>query len=217
MEKAIPIDRVLGHTPATDGRITIEQLAFGLLTAGASVALRVLTELGEDPATLADRFRPPPDPEPFTPESFMRAMEERNRAELTPEARALVDRVRDEKDCTPSLLLALAEAGVVPVSPDDVRNQFEKWGVEPEPLFPPDIRKLNTLIAYAREWKRKAVDADLYERASELRTRERAAMGRRAELLTEWAGEAELVAMVEEIESLRATVRRLRGEAQQAP
>ncbi|MBE8519838.1 hypothetical protein ILP97_20460 [Amycolatopsis sp. H6(2020)] len=207
MEKAIPIDRVLGRAPGVDGRITVEQLAYGLLTAGQSVALRVLSELGEDPAALADRLRPPP--EPFTIESFISALEERNRAELTPEARALVERVRDEEDCTPSLLLALAEAGVVPVSPEKIRNQFEKWGVEPEPLFPPDIRKLNTLIARARELKGKVVDAERYDDASTIRAREQAAMRRRAELLTEWAGEAELVAMVEEIERLRARVRRL--------
>jgi hypothetical protein len=211
VEKAIPIDQVLGRAPSVDGRITVEQLAYGLLTAGQSVALRVLTELGEDPAVLADRFRPPPepDPEPFTPESFMRALEERNRVEPTPEAQALVDRVRGEKDCTPSLLLALAEAGVVPVSPDKIRNQFEKWGVEPEALFPPDIRKLNTLIAQAREIKWRVVDAERYDLASTIRAREEVAMRRRAELLTEWAGEAELVAMAEEIERLRARVRRL--------
>ncbi|WIX88374.1 Clp protease N-terminal domain-containing protein [Amycolatopsis sp. DG1A-15b] len=213
MEKAIPIDQVLRHAPGVDGRITVEQLAYGLLTAGQSVALRVLSDLGADPAALADRFRPPPEPdtEPFTVESFISALGERNRVELTPEAQALVDRVRDEKDCTPSLLLALAEAGVVPVSPDEIRNQFEKWGVEPEPLFPPDIRKLNVLIAQARELKRRVVDAERYDYASTIRAREKAAMRRRAELLTEWAGEAELVAMVEEIENLRATVRRLRG------
>lgn len=211
VEKAIPIDRVLGHAPGVDGRITVAQLAYGLLTAGQSVALRVLAELGEDPAALADRLRPPPEPdtEPFTIESFITAMEERNRVELTPEVQALVEGVRDEEDCTPSLLLALAEAGVVPVSPDGIRDQFTRWGVEPEPLFPPDIRKLNTLIAQARELKMKVVDAERYDLASPIRDREKAAMRRRAELLTEWAGEAELVAMVEEIERLRARVRRL--------
>ncbi|WP_143264066.1 hypothetical protein [Amycolatopsis kentuckyensis] len=211
MEKAFLIDEVLRRVPSVDGRIGLEQLAYGLLSTRRSVALRVLTELGEDPAALADRLRPPPEPdtEPFTVESFIDAFEERNRVELTPEAQALVDRVRDENDCTPSLLLALAEAGVVPVPPDKIRDQFEKWGVEPEPLFPPDIRKLNTLIAQARELKMKVVDAERYDLASPIRDREKAAMRRRAELLTEWAGEAELVAMVEEIERLRARVRRL--------
>ena len=207
------IDQVLRRAPGVDGRISVEQLAYGLLTAGQSVALRVLSELGTDPAALADRLRPPPEPdtEPFTIESFISAFEERNRVKLTPEAQALVDRVRDETDCTPSLLLALAEEGVVPVSPDKIRNQFEKWGVEPEPLFPSDIRKLNTLIAQARELKMKVVDAERYDLASPMWEREKAAMRRRAELLTEWAGEAELVAMVEEIERLRARIRRLGG------
>ncbi|MEV6826263.1 UvrB/UvrC motif-containing protein [Amycolatopsis sp. NPDC051102] len=212
-EKAVSIDQVLHRAYRAEGPITLAHLAFGLLLAGQSVAFRVLSELGADPAALVERFRPPsrPDTEPFTPESFMRALEERARAELTPEAQALVDRVREERDCTPALLLALAEADVLPVSPEEVRTEFEKWGVEPEPLFPPDIRKLNKLIARYRELKEAAVDAGHYEQATALRTREKAAMHRRAELLTEWAAEAELVAMVEEIESLRATVRRLRG------
>ncbi|MEV4056489.1 hypothetical protein AB0J55_35240 [Amycolatopsis sp. NPDC049688] len=212
-EQAVPIDLVLHHAYRAAGPITLAHLAFGLLTAGPSVALRVLSELGADPAALAEQFRPPvpPDTGPFTPESFMRALEERNRTELTPEAQALVDRVREERDCAPSLLLALAEAGVLPVSPDEVRSEFGKWGVEPEPVFPPGIGKLNALIGHYRKLKEAAVDAERYEQASAHRAREKAAMRRRAELLTEWAGEAELVAMVEEIESLRATVRRLRG------
>ncbi|MET8998031.1 hypothetical protein [Amycolatopsis sp. NPDC004169] len=179
----------------------------------------MLSELGVDPAELAARFRlpTPPDTETVTAESFIEALEERHRVELAPEVEALIDRVRGEGDCTPSLLLGLAEAGVVPVSPEKIRDHFEKWGVEPEPLFPSEIRKVNTYIAWARKLKREAVDAERYFRASAVRDREKAAMNRRAKLLTEWAGEAELTAMVEEIESLRATVRRLRGDDQRAP
>jgi hypothetical protein len=158
---------VLIRVPMVDGRITLEQLAYGLLTTGQSAALRVLTELG--------RIRPR-----WRTGSGHRPNPTRN----------------------PS-----------PPSPSCVRwrrNQSEKWGVEPELLFPPDIRKLNTLNAQAREIKWKVVDAERYDLASTIRAREEvAAMRRRAELLTEWAGEAEVVAMVEEIERLRAQVRRL--------
>lgn len=222
-EQAIHITSVLHSATSAacvaGGPITVEHLAFGLLTAGESRALRVLAELGVDAAALTERFRPAMHPdterelaEPITAESFVRGLEERNRKQLTPEARALIDRGHQERDCSPSLLLALAEEGVLPVSPDDVRAELERDPLkEPETVFPPTIRKLNALIARARELKEAAVDADRYEDASAVRTREKAAMRRRAELLTEWAGEAELVAMVEEIERLRARIRCLGG------
>jgi len=218
VESAIPIDVVLHRATSAayceGGPITVEHLAFGLLTAGESRALRVLSELGADPAALVERFRPATqrNTEPVTIETFMSVLEEERRIGLTPAAQALVDRVRTERDCTPSLLLALAEADVVPVSAEDVRDELAREPVaEPETVFPPAIRKLNDLIARARQAKEAAVDAHDHERAAFLRDGEKAAMHRRAELLTEWAGEAQLVALVEEIERLRARVRRLSG------
>ncbi|MEU5261282.1 Clp protease N-terminal domain-containing protein [Amycolatopsis sp. NPDC021455] len=217
-EQAIEMSWVLHRATSAahdaGGPITVEHLAFGLLTAGESRALRVLSELGVDPAALVERFRPGtrPGTESAAIETFLRVLKEERRVELTPEAQALVDQADTDRDCSSRLLLALAESGALPVSPDDVREELARDPVEePETLFPPAIRKLNALIAQARQLKEAAVDAHDHERAAVIREGERAAMRRRAELLAEWAGQAQVAAMVEEIEKLRALVRHLRG------
>jgi len=74
---------------------------------------------------------------------------------------------------------------------------------------PPEIRAYDARIAQARREKDAAIDAQDFDRAAALRDSEKHLLAEREELVTQWAADADVVALGQEVDRLGDEVRRL--------
>ena len=82
----------------------------------------------------------------------------------------------------------------------------------PRVKVPGQVRELDARIAEVRQQKEDAINAQDFERAAEIRGREKELLGERNEMVAEWAAGVDVLALTEEVEALRAEVDRLRGD-----
>ncbi|MDQ3788235.1 MAG: hypothetical protein M3422_13465 [Actinomycetota bacterium] len=216
--------------------MTGTHLLAGLLQVGECVGVVALRGLGLDVDALREELREP-EPEiwdPPTLESFLAAFGGGEQAEPTAEDEALLALgAEDGYYDTGHLLVALVRHGVpqLTITADEVRAEIRRRMAEflsgrvppidpakadaligePRVWVPDGIRELGRRIEALRRERDAAVHAEEYERGAAIREREKELIAARRRLVAAWSSKVDLLAVVEEVEALRAEVDRLRN------
>ena len=217
--------------------VGIAHLWLGLLSGGDGIGRHVLATLGVDLDALTESIREgipvgehgPQPAGPITGEWFTEQLRERWRMKQSEEAAALLDGLED----TGQLLLALMRVdNRIELPAERVRAEIERQVAEylsgrpngfdpasadiliavPRVKVPSQVRELDGRIAEVRQQKEDAIETQEFERAAEIRGREKELLGERNLLVAEWAAGVDVLALAEEVEALRAEVDRLRDE-----
>lgn len=209
-------------------------MLWGLLLAGDGVGMLALRGLGVDVEALREEMREPAPRVPMTPESFILAVEAREKSRPTPETESMLALgATDDFFDTGHLLLGLLRHGVAVrgvtvaaaeaeigrqmaaflsgrATPADPATADELIG-KPRVRVPDDIRELGRRIDDLRREKERAVDAEEFDRAGQVREQEKELLADRRRRVAAWAADVDLLAVVKEVEALRAEVDNLRN------
>ncbi|GLZ35822.1 hypothetical protein Lesp02_80090 [Lentzea sp. NBRC 105346] len=202
------------------GPIGLRHLLFGLVTTSNSYAL--LVECGVDLAPVSAEIADlKPVDRPVLPKDFVCTDEA---AEALRHAAAHDGPIRTW-DLISGLIRqgGLAElAGLAPESPMNANDRIWAritdptaiWGGRTEPakdIVPAEIREFTARILQARQRKEEAIDAEDFGLAGMMRDVEKRLLAERAECAREWIATVDVLALVDEVERLRAEVAGLRS------
>lgn len=221
---------------AGEGSVTGTHLLAGLSGVGECLGVAALRGLGVDVDALREAFGEPvrERPVPMTIESWTAAFLSAKRAEPTTKDEALLALgAEDEYYDTGHLLLASLRHGVpeLTITADEARAEITRCRAEvlsgrvppidpdeadmligePRARVPADIRELSRRIEALRREKEAAVDAEEFDRAGDIRGREKELLAARERLVAAWSPHVDVLAVVEEVEVLRAEVDQLRN------